>query len=169
MRWPLYTLTRNFKCDAKTSYTIVRGGMRLYGIQPYLGLVARAVTGRVPHPGVRKSGNRCRYCPRRRSCTSRDTAVRPLRAGPAQNASCCSAAAFSANPMSNRQRAEEQQDSAAELNSSSFRGESLLDAAIHRSSNRCCCAAPIEEHGGGGRGERVRLWHTVAVSGLAHG
>ena len=47
--------------------------------------------------------------PRRRSCTSRDTAVRPLRAGPAQNASCRSAAAFSANPMSNRQRAEEQQ------------------------------------------------------------
>ena len=47
--------------------------------------------------------------PRRRSCTSRDTAVRPLRTGPAQNASCRSAAAFSANPMSNRQRAEEKQ------------------------------------------------------------
>ena len=35
--------------------------------------------------------------------------VRCPRAGPEQNASCRSAAAFSANPMSNRQRAEEQQ------------------------------------------------------------
>ena len=104
--------------------------------------------GRVPHPGVRKSGNRCRYCPRRRSCTSRDTAVRPLRAGPAQNASCCSAAAFSANPMSNRQRAEEQQVHKCSivrkrLLADDGLGEQLLQLQYPRITDDAACSAVL--------------------------
>ena len=106
--------------------------------------------------------------------------VRCPRAGPEQNASCRSAAAFSANPMSNRQRAEEQQVHKCSIVRRRLLADDGLDGLVTPVASpmhRLCCVVFARQHitSDDPANTRERLFHhahmtlTVCARGVLSG